>query len=111
MDFEYCLSYKSRKKKNGKIVTHFNHRGQGYWEYLTISGLVFDEKNEEIFVANMHSTCQIQVYSLLGKYKRTLNYPKNFELKIFDFDDETLLVYDEKLDFALHTCNRTGMKL
>ena len=82
--------------RNGKIVTHFNHRGQGNWEYLTISGLVFDEKNEEIFVANMRSTCQIQVYSLLGRHKRTLNYPKDFELKIFDFDDETLLVYDEK---------------
>jgi len=82
--------------KNGKIITHFNHRGQGSWEYLSITSLVFDEKNEEIFVANMRSTYQIQVYSLIGRHKRTLNYPKGLELKIFDFDDETLLVYDEK---------------
>ena len=82
--------------KNGKIITHFNHRGQGSWEYFSITGLVFDEKNEEIFVANMRSTYQIQVYSLIGRHKRTLNYPKDLELKIFDFDDENLLVYDEK---------------
>jgi hypothetical protein len=82
--------------KNGEIVTHFNNRGQGNWEYLTITGLVFDEKNEEIFVANMRSTCQIQVYTLTGKHKRTLNYSKDLELKIYDFDDEVLLAYDEK---------------
>jgi len=82
--------------ENGKIITHFNHRGQGSWEYITITGLVFDEKNEEIFVANMRSTNQIQVYSLTGRHKRTLTYPKDLEIKIFDFDDETLLVYDEK---------------
>jgi hypothetical protein len=76
----------------GKIVSHFNHKGQSSQEYAWIGngGAVFDEKNEEIFVC-AHS---IQVYSLSGEYKRTLkiNTIQN-ELKVLNFDDETLLVY------------------
>ena len=51
-----------------------------------------NEKNEEIFVCNQ----SIQVYSLKGEYKRTLkiNTVDNYS-KVFNIDDEALLVYDD----------------
>jgi hypothetical protein len=82
----------------GKIVSHFNHRGQGSREYAAIrdesgsNGTILDEKNGEIFVCFR----TIQVYSLSGEYKRTL--PVNtiqYHSKVFNFDDEALLVYDD----------------
>ena len=42
--------------RTGKIVSHFNHKGQSGREYIAIkdeigsNGTIFDEKNEEIFV-------------------------------------------------------------
>ncbi|MDR0604732.1 MAG: 6-bladed beta-propeller [Bacteroidales bacterium] len=78
--------------RTGKIYSHFNHRGQGGREYAWIStGTVFDEKNEEIFVCSQ----SIQVYSLSGEYKRTLNNMIRNDMKVFNFDDEALLVYDD----------------
>lgn len=78
--------------RTGEIVHHFNHKGQSGQEYAWIAGLVFDDKNEEIFVCNR----SIQVYSLNGTYKRTLkiNTIQN-ESKVYNFDDNTLLVYDD----------------
>jgi len=82
--------------RKGKIVNHFNHRGQSGQEYPSISsmkaGVVFDEKNGEVFVCSK----SIQVYSLSGKYKRTLDF-NTMQIKsdVYNFDDETLLVYDD----------------
>lgn len=80
--------------RNGKIYSHFNHKGQSGQEYAWIgdAGTVFDEKNEEIFVCSQ----SIQVYSLKGEYKRTLkiNTVDNYS-KVFSVDDEALLVYDD----------------
>jgi hypothetical protein len=79
--------------RNGKIHSHFNHRGQSGWEYIWIgAGTVFDEKNEEIFVCSN----SIQVYSLSGEYRRTLKINTlPYGKKVFNFDDEALLVYDD----------------
>jgi hypothetical protein len=82
--------------RNGKIVNHFNHRGQGDKEYNRIASLVFDEKNEDIFVFDVASTCRIQVYSLTGEFKRTLKYSNELDITGCNFDDETMLVYDTK---------------
>jgi len=79
---------------NGEIYSYFNHKGGSSKEYAFISnaGTILDEKNEEIFVCSQ----SIQVYSLKGEYKRTL--PKNttlsYQSKVFNFDDELLLVYE-----------------
>ena len=82
--------------RNGKIFAHFNHKGQSGTEYLSILDLVFDEKNEEIFVADARANYRIQVYSLNGEYKRTLKYANEYNaLKIYNFDDEALLIYDD----------------
>jgi hypothetical protein len=81
--------------RNGTIATHFNHRGQGDKEYNNLSGVVFDEKNEEIFVFDTSSARRILVYTVDGTYKRTLKYDEGLSLKGYDIDDETLLVYDD----------------
>ena len=78
--------------RNGKIYSHFNHKGQSGQEYPWIRYAILDEKNEEIFVCNQ----SIQVYSLNGKYKRTLkiNTLQN-ESAVYNFDEEALLLYDD----------------
>jgi len=79
--------------RNGTIYSHFNHKGQSGREYSWIKGgVIFDENNEEIFVCSQ----SIQVYSLTGEYKRTLKInTMDNEMKVFNFDDEELLVYDD----------------
>ena len=77
--------------RTGKIYAHFNHKGQSGQEYPWIRYAIFYERNEEIFVCNQ----SIQVYSLSGKYKRTLriNTLQN-ESAVYNFDDTALLLYD-----------------
>ena len=78
---------------DGKALHHFNRLGGGPDEYPRISNVVFDEKNEEIFVSGNFS--RIIVYSISGNYKRTLALPDNLRnITVYNFDDETLLVYD-----------------
>jgi hypothetical protein len=83
----------------GRIVSHFNRIGQGPHEYISITGagIVFDEKNREIFVPDTF-TDRILVYSITGEYKRTLRVDPRFNAgthsTVFSFDDETLLIYD-----------------
>lgn len=97
---KYILIHEPRRgnifvfNRNGKIYSHFNHKGQSGQEYAWIgdAGTILDEKNEEIFVCSQ----VIQVYSLRGEYKRTLkiNTISN-ESKVFNLNDEALLVYDD----------------
>jgi len=82
--------------RSGKTISHFNRKGNGDKEYTGISSVVFDEKNEEIFVFQDFSLSRILVYSLFGEYKRTLKIPDYISrMTAYDFDDETLLIYDE----------------
>ena len=99
--------------RNGKAVTHISNRGGGPGEHYIIRGIVFDENNEEVFVLDHQSFYEIHVHSLTGKYKRTLKYSEDLKnIKIYDFDDETLLVYDETgllpgLDNISHELQKT----
>lgn len=80
-------------RKTGKLYSHFNHKGQGGMEYNWINnGTILDEKKEEIYVCSQF----IQVYSLKGEYKRRLKI-NGFDhyMKIFNYDDESLLIYDD----------------
>nr|WP_321521997.1 6-bladed beta-propeller [uncultured Macellibacteroides sp.] len=78
--------------RTGKIYSHFNHKGQSGQEYPWIRYAIFDERNEEIFVCNQ----SIQVYSLKGKYKRTLKInTQKYESTVYNFDDKALLMYDD----------------
>ena len=80
--------------RTGKIVSLFNHKGKGPEEYNTMSCVVFDEKNKEVFVFDY--TERILVYTFTGEYKRTMKYTADLQLTAYNFDNETLLVYDTK---------------
>ena len=81
--------------RNGKIISHFNHTGRGPFEYIVIHDIIFDEQYGEIYVFN-NSTNLILVYSITGDCIRTIKYPSsNLRLNGYNFDDETLLVYDD----------------
>jgi len=85
--------------RNGKIRSHFKHMGQGGQEYINISNLFFDEKNEELFVSDF-STNRILVYSITGEYMRTIKYSKDFMyLYAYNFNDSTMLVYNNDINF------------
>ena len=82
--------------RNGKIISYLNRKGQGPQEYVSISGpgVIFDEKNEEIFVLNFPSY-RFLVYSIYGEYKRTLHYSENLRgIFAHNFNDEALLIYN-----------------
>ena len=83
--------------RNGKAISHFNHRGQGPREYTSFGqkGVAVDENAGEIFVLN-RVTHRILVYSISGEYQRTLRFSTDLNLnEIYSFDNETLLVYDD----------------
>jgi len=81
--------------RDGKIISYFNKKGQSGMEYLSIMSLVFDEKNQEIFIADYLSKNQCLVYSTNGKFLRKFNFPDgSWVVDICNFNDETLLVYN-----------------
>jgi len=80
----------------GKWKYSFNHRGQGPTEYNRPNSIAFDEKAKEIYVSDWYSASpRIIVYAENGEYKRTLPYPPDFQPYLYNFDDETLFIYDE----------------
>jgi hypothetical protein len=81
--------------RDGKIISHFNHRGQGPREYNFGGNFVFDEYAEEVFIFDTWSY-RIQVYTISGEYKRTLRYPDELNIResIYNFDNEVILVED-----------------
>ena len=81
---------------NGKWKYSFNHKGQGPREYVYLNSISFDEKAKELFVCEWYSSSpKILVYTENGTYKRTLPCPPNFWPNLYNFDNETLFVYDE----------------
>ena len=80
-------------RHTGKLKSHFNHKGGSGMEYTWIkNGTILDEKAEEIYVCSQF----IQVYSLEGKYKRTLKIDCfSHDMSILNYDDQSLLIYDD----------------
>ena len=59
--------------------------------------MVVDEEREEIYVVG--SVFKIQVYSLSGNYKRTLNLPYDMSFEqVFDYDKDSLIFNDGRED-------------
>ena len=80
-------------RHTGKLKSHFNHKGGSGMEYNWIkNGTILDEKAEEIYVCSQY----IQIYSLEGKYKRTLKINCfDHDMSILNYDDQSLLIYDD----------------
>ena len=79
--------------RKGKICHTFNHKGGSGEEYNYPLQLRLDEKAKELFLVDVSN--KIRVYSIDGKYKRTLSIPENVRIEImYNCDDQNLLCYD-----------------
>lgn len=77
--------------RNGNFRSKFNNRGQGGKEYILMSNALLDEENEEILI-NDPAAKKIVVYSLDGKYKRTLRVDREYSVvDIFNFDEDKII--------------------
>ncbi len=82
--------------KKGKFLHQFNHKGQGAREYIYISNIIVDETNNEIFVVdNSYRKNSIKIYTLKGKYKRTLNITKFNIYKLINFNKNNFLFHKD----------------
>ena len=80
--------------RNGKIKSFFNNKGEGSNEYLNLSSIVFDEKAQEVFIADFRAKNRCLVYDLDGRFLRQLNYPDTAWINdLYDFDEHNLLAY------------------
>ena len=78
--------------REGKIISHFNRRGNGPHEHVYgIGRSVVDGKNEEIIILDYN---KILVYSFNGDYKRTLPTSEYALKDAYNFDDNNLLICD-----------------
>jgi len=79
--------------KDGNPKSRFVRKGRGPQEFLMASRIIYDENNDDVFVADWNYDF-IQVYTSTGKYKRQLNIPKVRINSIIDFDQQSLLLID-----------------
>ena len=80
--------------RQGKVISHINRRGNGPEEYTQNGSIIFDEKNEELFVSDA-LTRRFLVYSISGEYKRVLKYSSEFSApSSYNIDEETILLYN-----------------
>jgi len=80
----------------GKSKFHFNNKGRSETKYNQISSIAFDEYAKEIFIADRFATHpKFLVYAEDGEFKRTLECSPIFQPQIYNFDNATLLAYDE----------------
>lgn len=78
--------------RTGKALHAFSHKGEGPEDFIYPYAVRVDDKSKEIFVLDPK---KVQVYSLNGKYKRSLNLPENISIRtMFNYDDKHLIGYD-----------------
>ncbi|GAB1360544.1 6-bladed beta-propeller [Porphyromonadaceae bacterium] len=81
-------------RKTGEAIRKINHKGQGAEEYVSISRIVLDEDENEMFVID-NSAKRMLIYNLEGKFKRSFKFPENtMYKKIFNFDKQNLICYN-----------------
>jgi len=79
-------------ERNGKGLRKFNRLGQGGGDYTSITGIVLDEDNGEIFVNDHPYAKKILVYDLFGKFKRVLNHKEGeLYVQVHNYDDGNLI--------------------
>ena len=79
--------------RRGKALHTFCHKGEGPEEYVYPGAVRVDDKAKEIFVIDPRK--KVHVYSLDGKYKRSLNVPDGINMgAMFNYDDKWMIGYD-----------------
>ena len=90
---------------DGKFISKFNRKGRGGEEYQSIGSIAYSPEDRELFITDYLLLHRIQVYSIDGLYKRTLNHPPgSWITDIYNFDSETLLAYEDP-DFNTRKLN------
>ena len=80
----------------GKGIRKFNRKGQGAEEYPSLSEIVLDEEQNEIFV-NLNN--RILVYDLFGNFKRSLPHQEGARFSgLYLFNKESLFCRDISFD-------------
>lgn len=85
------------ERTTGKLRYRFNHRGRQEEQYYYVFSIFVDEEREEIYIVS--SIDRLNVYSLSGKYKRTLILPsdKYFD-QVLDYNKDSLIFSDGEED-------------
>jgi hypothetical protein len=82
--------------KTGKALSKFNRKGNGNNEYLSISGLAYDEDLGELYIADNRTMSTILVYSREGSFIKTLSLPEDLRIeRIQNADKENLFIYNQ----------------
>ena len=78
---------------NGKALSHFNAKGGLGCTFINY--VVYDEKNQEVFILDMAKR-KIIVFSEEGRFKRSLQFTSGIHLsEIHNFDENSLLAFHE----------------
>ena len=106
--------------RQGKSLHIINHKGQGGEEYSRISGAIFDETKEELYINDMIKK-KIFIYDIKGNYKRSFPHLTERQYSSMSlFNDTTLICYDIKYDdnneyddknFFILISNKDGRKI
>jgi len=82
--------------RTGKGIRTINRKGNGGQEYPSLSEIVLDEEQNEIFVNTIN---RILVYDLFGNFKRSLPYKEGSRYAgLYQFDRESLICKDTSYD-------------
>lgn len=82
---------------DGKARYLLSRKGEGPQEYINLGDVVVDWKREEIYISHKGGE-RIQVYTLDGSFKRTLEVNESLRQNdMYHFDDNHLLAFKEKM--------------
>ena len=80
--------------RTGKGLRKINHLGRGPQEYMSISAVILDEDNGELFVIDLFN--RILVYDLSGGFKRSFNSKESTRLSHpYNYDNDNFICLGE----------------
>ncbi len=81
----------------GKILSKFNHSGQGAREYLRIRSVFYNPPTQELFVLTRGKPRdKFLLYDIQGKFKREIPLKAQESMRsLTDFDTEKIIAYEK----------------
>jgi len=98
------------ERKTGNGIRKINRRGQGGEEYLSITEIVLDEENSELFVIDNRGR-KILVYDLYGNLKRNFKVTNaDSHINTYNYDRDNLICYIPHISIKnysnkIHSCH------
>ena len=90
------------ERKTGKGLRKINRKGQSGEEYLSISEIVLDEENNEMYVID-NGGKKILVYDFFGKFKRSFKVTDaDMHINTYNYDRDNLICYIPYIDLENH---------